>query len=154
MVPAMRMLTVFRVVAWAAVIVVGWSLAIRWGTDADVGNGPPIQFGKKVVGAAVLAGVVAVVLTMSGRKGAPPAWWARGVAVAASLGALGIAWYLRSWAHGDGFPDLVAGPGWMWMFAGAGLSFAAAIGTVGLPAKKIKPAQKSKPSSRGSRARR
>ena len=86
----MRALAVFRIFAWAGVMVVGWSLAIRWGTDPDVGAGPPLQFGKKVVGALLLAGVAAVALTMSGRGGAPPAWWARGVAMAASISVVGI----------------------------------------------------------------
>lgn len=131
-------LTLIRAVAWFGVFVVFWSLNVRWGTDINVGNGPPGQWERQVVGSGLLALVAALALSVSGRRGNPPSWTARGIALAAAVLILGIALLLRSRAM-SGFEDLVAGPGWTWMLSGGGFMLAAATLAMSLkPADAIK----------------
>jgi len=113
-----------------SVVITGWSLNIRWGSSTAVGNGPPGQWERHIVGALLLAGVSALFLffVRTGGKGSfsrPAA-----VSLAASAGALAIAVFLRFNASSTGFPDLVEGPGWSWMAAGCGLSTGCAIGAL------------------------
>ena len=99
-----------RAVAWIGVVVVGWSLNLRWGDDVNVPNGPGPLYQKQVVGAMLLALLAALAISVSQK------WIAKGVAVAAGAGGALIAITLRSNA-----PDTVtSGAGWLWMAAGAG----------------------------------
>lgn len=127
----MRVLTLFRAMAWFGVIVVFWSLNVRWGTDVNLPNGPPTQWHRAVVGAGLLAFIAALALSVSGRGGNPPSWIARGVAGAASLIIIIIAWSLYSKATGM-YEDMVGGTGWTWLAGGAGMVSSAVIGTLGL----------------------
>jgi len=131
----LRPLGWIRLASWLAVLVTGWALAVRWGTDVNVGNGPPLQFGKSVVGAVLLTLIAAVVLVASGRRGALPALWARGAALAASGGAFAIALWLRHRAHSDGYPDLVAGAGWIWLLVGSVISLGAVAATFAIKSR-------------------
>lgn len=128
----MRAVTWFRGTSWVGAAIGLWSLNVRWGTDVMVGNGPPRQFERLVVGAALLVVLVAVTVSVSGRDGRAPKLRSKLVALAGALGALGLAWLVRSRAHANGFPDLVAGAGWTWMLAGGGFALSAAIGWFGL----------------------
>lgn len=137
----MRMLTVVRAVAWFGVAITFWSNNVLWGNDIDTGVGPPGQWQRQVVGAGCLALIAAFALSVSGRRGNPPSWIARGVAVASSLGVLLIGYLLRRDALG-GFPHLIEGPGWTWMFAGGGFVLAASVMALGLtPAETKSPAK-------------
>jgi hypothetical protein len=128
-------LTFLRAVAWFGVFVVFWSLNVRWGTDENVGAGPPGQWERHVVGSGLLAFVGAIALCVSGRKGNPPNWTARGIALAAGALIVAIALLLRSRAL-SGFEDLIAGPGWTWLLSGGGFILSAAVMSLAL-----KPAQ-------------
>jgi hypothetical protein len=122
----MKPITLLRALAWIAFAVVAWSLNIRWGADVRLGNGPPGQFERLVVGAMLLALVAAGALSVSGRGGAPPRLWAKGVATGAAALALILALTVRSRAIADGFPQVLGGPGWAWLAAGATGALAAA----------------------------
>ena len=141
------MLTFARAVAWFGVVVVFWSLNVRWGTDADVGAGPPGQWERQVVGAGMLALIAAISLSASGRKGNPPSWRARAVAFAAAVLILVIAMLLRRSALGGiTGADLIDGPGWTWLLSGGGFVLGATTMTLALnPAGSgsAKPAAKS-----------
>jgi hypothetical protein len=122
------LLTFIRAVAWFAVVVLFWSLNIRWGTDLDVNAGPPGQWERHVVGAGLLAAVAALALSVSGRRGNPPSWLARGVAFGAAALILTIGLLLRREAQSAiTGADLIAGAGWTWMMAGGGFALSAAI---------------------------
>ncbi len=122
------MLTVVRAIAWFGVVVVFWSLNVRWGTDLDVDTGPPGQWERHVVGAALLALVAAMALSVSGRRGNPPSWLARGIALGGALSIALIGLYLRHDAvTGITGADLIGGPGWTWMFSGGGFVLSAAV---------------------------
>jgi len=118
-------LTLIRALAWFGAFIVFWSLNVRWGTDINVGNGPPGQWERHVVGAGLLALVAALALSVSGRRGKPPSWTARGIALGAGVLIIAIALLLRSRAL-SGFEDLIAGAGWTWMLSGGGFVLAAA----------------------------
>jgi len=120
----MRPITFIRAVALVGVVVAGWSMTLRWG---DIGKGPPAQWERQVVGAVVLSVVCALCLAFMGMPGTRRSWIARGVAAAASAGAVLIAIVLRQDAVGSGFPQLLAGAGWTWLLAGCGLGLAAAV---------------------------
>lgn len=147
----MRVLTIFRAMAWFGVIVVFWSLNVRWGTNVDLPNGPPTQWHRAVVGAGLLAFIAAMALSVSGRGGNPPSWIARGIAGVASLIILAIAWSLYSKAKDPMYADMVGGTGWTWLAGGAGMVSSAVIGTLGLqklPEKKGKSAKRKSGKSR------
>jgi hypothetical protein len=131
----LRPLSWCRLAAWLAILVVGWSLTVRWGNDPNVGNGPPLQFGKAVVGATLLAFIAAVLLVVSGRRGALPAIWARGGALAASGSVFAIALWIRHRALSDDYPDLVAGAGWMWLLIGSLASLGSVAATFALKSR-------------------
>jgi hypothetical protein len=131
-------LTLIRAVAWFGVFVVFWSLNVRWGTDINVGVGPPGQWERHVVGSGLLAMVAALALSFSGRRGNPPSWTARGIALGAGALIVAIALLLRSRAL-SGFEDLIAGPGWTWLLSGGGFVLAASTLAMSLkPADAIK----------------
>lgn len=144
----MQLLTLFRGMAWFGVLVVFWSLNVRWGTDINLPSGPPSRWHRAVVGTGLLSFIAAFCLSVSGRKGAPPSWIARGIAGGAALISLIIAWSLYSKAEGI-YADWIAGTGWTWMVAGCGMITGAVIGSMGL-----KPARKSsnKSGKRGKRS--
>lgn len=137
----MRTMMLARGIAWVGAVVTWWSLNVVWGTDIDAGKGPPGQWQRQVVGAGLLALIVAVTITATGRGGKLPGKVARGVALAGSLGVALIVYLLRR----DGlasFPHLLAGAGWTWLLAGGGfllaattLTYAAAQAPVEEPAK-------------------
>jgi hypothetical protein len=131
----MRVITIFRAMAWFGVIVVFWSLNIRWGTDVNLPNGPPRPWHTTVVGAGLLAFIAALALSVSGRGGKAPHWIARAIAGLAAAGILFIAWSLYREAHSGAIGndvDAVAGTGWTWLLAGGGMVSSAAIGALGL----------------------
>jgi hypothetical protein len=132
----MRLLTVLRGLAWLGVAVAGWSVNLKWGDDPALGTGAPTMWERHVVGATLLAAVAALALSISGRGGRPPRLPYRLAALAASALALGLALsiYLRVtrsefYEHMVG---IVSGPGFAWLAAGTAMSFAAAVGAVGL----------------------
>lgn len=132
----MRAITMFRAAAWLGTAVVFWSLNVRWGTNLDLPNGPPGQWERLVVGAGVLSLLAALAISVSGRKGNPPSWTARGIGLASALLVIGIALHLRSTAQAVGFTsDLLGGQGWTWLLAGGGLVLGAVAGTLGLKPK-------------------
>lgn len=118
-------LTFVRAVAWFGVFIVFWSLNVRWGTDVNVNIGPPGQWERHVVGSGLLALIAALALSISGRRGNPPSWKARGIALAAGVLIIVIALLLRSRAM-SGFEDLIAGAGWTWLLSGGGFVLSAA----------------------------
>ena len=129
-------------------MIIGRSLVLQWSTKADVHSGPPGQWERHVVGAALLAGIAAISLSFSGRKGNPPNWVARIIAAGCAVGAVGIAYYLRSNAHSTGFTHLLGGSGWIWLLAGSLGSLSAATFALAL-----KPAEASKGPGKGGKAR-
>lgn len=128
----MRPLTILRAFAWLGAAVTFWSLNVKWGVSADIGSGPPGQWERHVVGAALLGFIGALALSISGRRGLPPALWARLVTLGSGAGIIVIAFVLRNDAFAEGFEHLIAGPGWTWMFAGGGLVSASALGAFGI----------------------
>ena len=137
----MRAITFFRAFAWFGVVVVFWSLNVRWGSSTGLSSGPPTPWEKWTVAAGILALLVALSLSVSGRKGDPPSWMARGIAGGASLLAIGIVLYLRSKATGI-LADAATGPGWTWLAAGSGLILGAVIGTLGLKPQVRRPSKR------------
>ena len=95
-----------------------------------------------LVGAGLLALIAALALSVSGRKGNPPSWWARGIALACAASLLLIGWWLHSKTADLLYAEFVEGPGWTWMMAGGGMVTGAAIGALGLKAKRKRQAQK------------
>jgi hypothetical protein len=135
----MRPITLFRALAWFGVVVVFWSLNIQWGTDIDAGNGPPTVWHRTVVGAGLLSFIVALILSIAGRKGNPPGWPARIAATAGAALVLFLGWRLHGQADGP-YTDAIAGPGWTWLMVGGALLAGAVIGTMGLKAPRAKAA--------------
>jgi len=119
--------TAARVLAVLAVAVTVWSLNVAWGDDPALRGGPPKQWERHVVGAALLGGLAAVLVFVGSR--ARPHVAVRAAACAAALGPLVIALVLRSDAAAQGLPQLVAGPGWTWLTVGGGLGVLAAAST-------------------------
>jgi hypothetical protein len=121
-----------RAVAWIGVVVVGWSLNIRWGADEFLGNGPPVTFQKHVVGALLLGLVAALAISITQKLAV------KGVGAAAAIGGVLIAISIRSNA-----PETVtSGSGWTWMTVGTALLLAGTAATL-----LVRP-QAPKPSSR------
>ncbi len=140
----MGAITVFRAMAWFGMVVIFWSLNVRWGTDTGVGSGPPILLWERlVVAAGMLALFAALTLSVSGRKGNPPSWTARGIAGAAAVLIAVIALYMRSSATGI-LEDAGRGPGWLWLVAGGGMVLGGVLASMGLktPVKKGKQRRK------------
>jgi hypothetical protein len=129
----MRMITLFRGLAWfGALVVFGSLVLVRWGDDPNLPGGPPGTVEKLVVGACLLAALSALAISVSGRKRIPPSWTARAIATASAAAILAIAVYIRSHALSTGFPDVLGGQGWIWLIAGGGMLLSASAGTLGL----------------------
>jgi hypothetical protein len=123
-------LTIIRAFHWIAAVLTGWSLNVLWGVDSATGSGAPPQWERHVVGAALLLGIAALAISLSGRGGKPPSRPALAIALAGPAGALGLSLLLRSKAIGGQMPHLVEGPGWKWMSAGAVLGLCAALASM------------------------
>lgn len=121
----MRPSVIPRALSLVAVAATGWSLNVRWGADTAVRGGPPMQWERIVVGAALLAAVSALLVWLATRARA-----SRPLAYAATAFALGpgaLAVHLRQSAQRDEISQLLSGSGWTWLAAGAGAILAAAI---------------------------
>jgi hypothetical protein len=90
-----------------------------------------------VVGAGLLSFIAAMALSVTGRGGNPPGWVARGVAAVCTTLVLFLAWRLHTRAEGM-FADAIAGTGWTWMMAGAGMLAGAVLGSFGLKPREDK----------------
>lgn len=124
-----------RAAAWIGVIVVGWSLNIRWGDDEFLGNGPPATYHKHVVGAMLLALAAAILISISQKLPFKLA------ACAAAAGAGIIAVVVKT-----GAPDTVtSGSGLLWMMVGAGLAVIGSGGTLSLKPPQVKKKPRRKP---------
>jgi hypothetical protein len=134
----MRMITLLRGLAWLGVALAGWSVNLRWGADPALGSGAPGSWERTVVGATLLAAVAALAISVSGRRGKPPAMAYRIGAAAAATTAFGLAGsiYLRVtrtevYEHMVG---IVSGPGFAWLATGTFLTFVATAATFALRA--------------------
>jgi len=118
-----------RALSLIAAALTGWSNNVRWGTSA-VRAGPPGQWERIAVGAALLSALVALAVWLGTRSGLGVSrmWW-RGAACLFAFGVVAIAFHLRAQAESLQLPDLIAGPGWSWLAAGAGAALAAAVGS-------------------------
>lgn len=121
------MKSIVRGLAVLSVALTAWSLNVRWGAGDTVRGGPPMQWERHVVGAALLAAIAAVLVWLATREAAHRLL--RVAACAAALGPGVIALVLRRDATASDLTNLVAGPGWTWLAAGAGLAVLAAAGT-------------------------
>lgn len=115
-----------------AVALTGWANNVRWGTSS-VRPGPPAQWERIAVGAALLSALVALAVWLGTRSGLGVSrmWW-RGAACLCAVGVGAIVLQLRAQAEKLQLPDLVEGPGWSWLAAGAGAALAAAVGSFAL----------------------
>ena len=125
-------MTVIRAVQFASIVVTAWSSAMPWGDELGIGKGPPSQFDRQLVGAALLLLVGAIAMVMTARKGAKPGRFALAVSAAASLGAVALALTVRSTAMANDLSHVLVGGGWMWMAAGACMSLGATASAVAL----------------------
>jgi len=132
-----RVAAAARIIAWGAAFIVFWALNVRWGDDPSVGNGPPVQFQRQVVGAFLLALVGAGALTWSFFSGRNPGKVGRWMGAGAGGAVLLIAWWVRRDAMVD-FPHLLAGPGWHWLLGGGGLLLSASTLAMATPLPKGK----------------
>jgi hypothetical protein len=133
-------------------------MSVPWGDEASVGNGPPNQWERHVVGAALLLLVAAFTMTRTARKDEKPGGVALAIAGLATLGALALALDLRSTALDKQQGHVLLGGGWLWMCAGASAAFGAVVSAFTLrfrpassatkaPAAPAAPAQASRPPS-------
>jgi hypothetical protein len=130
---SLAMNAIIRVVIRAAAVVgaalTGWSNNVRWGSG-PVRAGPPAQWERLAVGAALLAALAALAVWLGTRAGAGAGrTWLRAAACLFALGVAAIALTLRSRSQSLRLHDLIEGPGWTWMAAGAGVALAAAVGS-------------------------
>jgi hypothetical protein len=121
-----------RALSLIGVALTGWANNVRWGTS-EVRAGPPAQWERIAVGAALLAALAALAVWIGTRSGlgVTRTWW-RGAACLFAAGIVAIALQLRAQADRLQLPDLVEGPGWSWLAAGAGAALAAAVGSFAL----------------------
>ncbi len=130
------MLTVLRGLAWLGVVVAGWSVNLRWGDDPALGSGAPSMWERHVVGAALLAAIAALAISVSGRGGEPPRLPYRiaGALAAGSAFAVALSMYLRVTRNElyEHMAGIVGGPGFSWLIAGTGISLVAAAATLAL----------------------
>jgi hypothetical protein len=108
-----------------------WSNNVRWGSDASLRGGPPMQWERAAVGAALLSALAALAVWL-GTRPASTGPWLRVAACAFALAVAAIALYLRSEANRIGIADVLNGPGWTWLVAGAVVSIGAAAGSLAL----------------------
>jgi hypothetical protein len=130
--PSLPTLTLSRAVAWLGCIVTGWSLNVRWGSESGLGNGPPQQFERLVVGCLLLALIAAAALSWPSVRVGPrgsraPRRGAKLVAVAAAALVGAIAVTLRGRATSAGIPHVLTGAGWAWLLAGTAMILGAAL---------------------------
>ena len=130
------LLHALRLLLWLAALASIMAMISIWGPDANMAQGPPKQLERHVTGAILLAFVAAIALTSSGRGTSPPAWWARAVAAAGGVAALGVTFALRAKVRSEGTAHLIEGAGWAWMLAGTAVAAAAGLGSLGLPRPK------------------
>lgn len=123
----MRLITVFRALAWLGVIIAFWSLNMAWGDGPEV----PERWQRAVVGASLAGFLAALAISVSGRRLVPPSWPARGIATFFAAVMLVVVLSLRSKAVGI-YADYDDGPGWTWLLAGSGIVAGAVLGTFGL----------------------
>ena len=123
--PALRILV--RAASLIAVALAGWANNVRWGTSSCAAGRPRSGSARGRRRAPVGAGGLRRVAGHASRPASR--LWLRGAACLFALGVAAIALHLRSARPDLKLPDLVAGPGWMWLAAGAGLSLAAALGS-------------------------
>jgi len=125
---ALRPITVIRALQWVAMAITAWAMSLPWGLELEVGKGPPSQWERHVVGAALLLLAAAITMSLTGRKDQKPGGLALGLAGAFTLGALGLALALRSGAIDRGQSHVLLGGGWMWMMAGGCISLGSVAG--------------------------
>jgi hypothetical protein len=119
-----------RAASLVGVALVGWSLNVKWGSGSAVRGGPPMQWERFVVGAALLAALAAIAVWIATRPSVSSLrvpLRAAALLLAAGVGA--IALHLRGEADRPVLADLVNGPGWTWLTVGGLVSFAAAAAT-------------------------
>ncbi len=114
----LRPITVIRAVHWAAIAVTGWSLSLPWGDELAVGKGPPSQWERHIVGAALLLLIAALAMSFTGKKDSKPTTRAILIAALGSLGAMALAMSIRQHSIADEQAHVLLGGGWMWMVAG------------------------------------
>jgi len=120
-----------RAATWVGVVVVGWSLNVRWGDDVLLPNGPPATYHKHVVGAMLLAFAAAVLISISQKV----PYRVAGCTAAVLAGVIAV-------VIKTGAPETVtSGVGLLWMTIGAGLTVIGSGATLALEA----PEQKQKP---------
>ncbi len=105
-----------RALSLIAVALTGWANNVRWGTSA-VRAGPPAQWERIAVGAALLSALVALAVWIGTRSGlgVTRMWW-RGAACLFAVGIVAIALQLRA-QGGEAAParsrsTVRAGAGW------------------------------------------
>jgi hypothetical protein len=138
---------VARAMALVSIAVAAWANNVRWGAGSTVRSGVPMLWERLVVGATLLIALAAVIVWLATRRRG--ARWLRAAAIAPALAAAAIAAYLRYRAGADDLGNLVAGPGWNWLAAGAGLAVIAAV----LTALATSPEGAARPASRKGPAR-
>ncbi len=140
---ALRPITAIRAILWLSIVVTAWSMSQPWGDEISVGKGPPNQWERHVVGAALLLLLSALSITFTARKVEKPGGVALAIAGLASLGALALALDLRSGALDKQQGHVLLGGGWLWMCAGACTSFGAVVSAFTLRFRPAELAQKS-----------
>lgn len=126
----MSLRVLVRAASLIAVALVAWSLNVRWGSSDSLRGGPPLQWERIVVGAALLSAIAALAVWLATRPSAAGSRvWLRGVAGGAALGVAAISLNLRSQTDEAVMADLVRGPGWTWLTLGAVLAIGAAAGS-------------------------
>ena len=144
-----------RAVSVLALAVTGWSLNVRWGDTATARGGPPMQWEKSVVGAALLVGITTVLLWIATRPKINTGALRLGIRAAAAiaaLGAVGITFYLHRDATSSDLESLLTGPGWTWLAIGTGLAVLAVGGALAI--RSPAPAGKKAAKARGGASRR
>jgi hypothetical protein len=100
---------------------------LPWDDEVASGKGPPSQYERHVVGAALLLFVSALTMMATARKTEKPGRVALAVAGAASLGAMALALSVRSTAMDHNQAHVLLGGGWLWMSAGTCMSVAGVV---------------------------
>jgi len=116
----------------ASVAVTAWSSAMPWGDELGIGKGPPSQFDRQLVGAALVLLVGAIAMILTAHKGKKPGPFALAVSGSASVGAIALALTVRSTAIDHGQAHVLLGGGWTWMAAGASIALGASLSAVAL----------------------
>ena len=124
-----------RAVSVLAVAVTAWSLNVKWGETTSARGGPPMQWEKSVVGAALLVAITAVLVWIATRPKINTGTLRLGLRAAAAiaaLGAAGIPVYLHRDATTSDLESLLGGPGWTWLAVGTGLAVLAVAGALAI----------------------